>query len=63
MLVIDYYAYIDEEDEERFTPGSLRITPDQVHAVHVNLSLANLDFADLVAHADSEGIFRGFRQA
>jgi hypothetical protein len=59
LLIIDYYAYIDEQDEEQFTPGSLRITPDQVHSVHANLSLANMDFEYYVAHADAEGIYRG----
>jgi hypothetical protein len=61
LLIIDYYAYIDEEDEEQFTPGSLRITPDQVHSVHANLSLANMDFMDFVAAADTDRVFRGFR--
>ena len=49
---IDFYAYIDEEDEGWFTSGSRRFTPDQVHRVHANLSLAKMGFWSHKAHAD-----------
>ena len=61
LLVIDWFADVEEQDEERFIAKSLRATPDQVQTVEGNLSLANMDFDDFVAAADEDGVFRGFR--
>jgi len=61
LLVIDWLAEIDEEDEDRYIPRSMRATPEQVLSIEVNLSIANMDFDDYVANADPDGVFRGFR--
>lgn len=61
LLVIDWFADVDEQDEERFIAGSLRAAPDQVQTVEGNLSMANMDFDDFLAAADADGVFRGFR--
>ena len=63
LLLIDWFAEVDEDDDERFMPGAIRIAPEHVPEAEINLSLANMDLDDYVAHADQEGIFRGFRKS
>ena len=61
MLLIDWFAEVDEDDDERFLPRAVRIAPDHVAEAEINLSLANMDFEDYAAKAGPGGIFRGFR--
>ena len=61
LLVIDWLADVDEEDEERFIAMSLRATPDQAQTVQGNLSMGNMDLEDFLAAAAMDGVFRGFR--
>ncbi|WP_234443631.1 DUF6924 domain-containing protein [Streptomyces sp. NRRL B-24484] len=52
-----------ENDEEFAThSGSVRAVPAGIHEIHANLSIANLDFVDVVetARLDPAGVFRGF---
>jgi hypothetical protein len=42
------------------TARQFRVIPAQAWSVENNLSIANLDFADFLANADPDGVFRGF---
>ncbi|MDQ0306642.1 hypothetical protein J2S46_001198 [Kitasatospora herbaricolor] len=50
----------DEEFEA--AGGTVRTVPAGIEAIHANLSIANLDFADVVdaARTDPAGVFRSF---
>ncbi|MFJ5645648.1 DUF6924 domain-containing protein [Streptomyces sp. NPDC093223] len=56
----DDECYSDEEFEAY--SGSGRTLPIAIHDIHANLSIADLDFADVAeaARADAAGIFRSF---
>ncbi|MFJ6087986.1 DUF6924 domain-containing protein [Streptomyces sp. NPDC092369] len=52
-----------QSDEEfEIYGGSVRAAPIGIHDIHANLSIANLDFADVVdaAQSDPAGVFRSF---
>ncbi|GJF32743.1 hypothetical protein KNE206_54430 [Kitasatospora sp. NE20-6] len=54
-----------ESDEEfEANGGAVRTVPSGIGDIHANLSIANLDFADVVdaAQADPAGIFRSFQR-
>lgn len=42
--------------------NEFRAVPAQVGAIQINLSLANMDFADFSESVDPDGIFRGFER-
>ncbi|MEU8712418.1 hypothetical protein [Streptomyces sp. NPDC048663] len=52
----------DSDEEFEAYSGSVRTLPTAIHDIHANLSIANLDFADVAeaARADGAGIFRSF---
>ncbi|SDM68851.1 hypothetical protein SAMN05216259_101187 [Actinacidiphila guanduensis] len=56
----------DEEDDEYEAMvefgREFRTLPREVHSIHANLELANMDFQDFSsrAHEDSDGVFRSF---
>jgi Domain of unknown function (DUF6924) len=52
LLVIDLH--------EDGAPEPFRSVPRGVQAIENNLSIANMDFADLAGAAGADGIFRGF---
>ena len=47
-------------DGEDTSNRSVRVVPAAMWSIENNLALANMDFADFVAAADTDGIFRGF---
>lgn len=61
LLLIDWLADEDEDDEEHFIPRAVRVLPGQVQTVETNLTLGNMDFEDFAEKTDADGIFRGFR--
>jgi Trm5-related predicted tRNA methylase len=60
LLLIDWLADEDEDDEERFIPRALRVIPSEVREIEVNLTLANMDFETFANSADADGIIRRF---
>ncbi|MFI8524861.1 DUF6924 domain-containing protein [Promicromonospora sukumoe] len=52
LLVVDLF-----EDSDTYLTA-FRVIPEAVLVVEANLVLANLDFADLLDVADSDGVFR-----
>jgi hypothetical protein len=60
LLLIDWLADEDEDDEERFIPGALRVIPSEFREIEVNLTLANMDFVTFANSADADGILRRF---
>ena len=47
-------------DGEDTSNRSVRVVPAAMWSIENNLALANMDFADFVGAADTDGIFRGF---
>ena len=67
-LTVDYVdvSVADEEDAELFEsfPGrTFRCAALQFASVEVNLSLANMDFAEFADNVGADGVFRGFSEA
>jgi hypothetical protein len=64
-LTIDYVdlSVADEEDAElleSFPGRTFRCAALQFPSIEVNLSLANMDFAEFADNVSSDGVFRGF---
>jgi hypothetical protein len=64
-VTVDYVdlSVADDEDAEQFEsfPGrTFRCAALQFPSVEVNLSLANVDFAELADSVAADGVFRGF---
>ncbi|MEU9235173.1 DUF6924 domain-containing protein [Streptomyces subrutilus] len=55
-------AFEDEDESVRDFGREFRTIPPQVHSIHANLSLANMDFEEFAAAAeeDPEKVFRSF---
>jgi hypothetical protein len=67
MFVVDRLSLTDAEHpilvlDLADEPGRFfRVIPHEMWSVENNLSLSNMDFSDFADSADSDGIFRGFR--
>jgi hypothetical protein len=67
-ITVDYVdlSVADEEDlasSESFPGRTFRCSALQFPSVEVNLSLGNMDFAELADHVGTDGVFRGFSDA
>ncbi|MFC8451614.1 DUF6924 domain-containing protein [Kitasatospora sp. NPDC057223] len=64
LLAVAVLTRDECESDEEFEAygGSVRTVPAGIHDIHANLSIANLDFADVTdaARTDPAGIFRSF---
>ncbi|GAA1236527.1 hypothetical protein GCM10009665_28350 [Kitasatospora nipponensis] len=64
LLVLAVLTREECESDEEFEAysGSVRTTPGGIGHIHANLSIANLDFADVLdaAQSDPAGVFRSF---
>lgn len=64
LLAVAVLTREECESDEEFEAygGSVRAVPSGIHDIHANLSIANLDFADVTdaARTDPEGVFRSF---
>ncbi|MGW3630913.1 DUF6924 domain-containing protein [Streptomyces sp. NPDC005122] len=64
LLAVAVLTRVECESDEEFEAygGSVRTVPASIHDIHANLSIANLDFADVTeaARTDPAGIFRSF---
>lgn len=64
LLAVAVLTREECESDEEFEAysGAVRTVPAGIGEIHANLSIANLDFADVVAaaQADPAGIFRSF---
>ncbi|MFJ2832271.1 DUF6924 domain-containing protein [Streptomyces sp. NPDC087263] len=64
LLAVAVLTREECQSDEEFEAygGSVRAAPVGIHDIHANLSIANLDFADVVDAAQSEpaGVFRSF---
>ncbi|MDQ1013545.1 hypothetical protein QFZ43_000094 [Streptomyces afghaniensis] len=64
LLTVAVLTKEECESDEEFEAysGSVRTTPGGIGHIHANLSIANLDFADVLdgAQCDLVGIFRSF---
>ncbi|NRQ31875.1 hypothetical protein HII36_08480 [Nonomuraea sp. NN258] len=38
----------------------MRVVPRELPAIHINLSIGNMDFGEFEESADADGVFRGF---
>ncbi|MFJ9773938.1 DUF6924 domain-containing protein [Kitasatospora sp. NPDC101157] len=64
LLAVAVLTREECESDEEFEAygGSVRTVPAGIHDIHANLSIANLDFADVIdaARTDPAGTFRSF---
>ncbi|MEU9156155.1 hypothetical protein AB0D59_37820 [Streptomyces sp. NPDC048417] len=64
LLAVAVLTRDECESDEEFEAysGSVRAVPAGIHDLHANLSIANLDFADVAdaARLDPAGVFRSF---
>ncbi len=64
LLAVAVLTRDDCQSDEEFEAygGAVRAAPSGIHDIHANLSIANLDFADVAdaARTDPAGIFRSF---